>query len=340
MTTDSRQPSCGITPGESCGCAGGSVEDAAFRWSAFTKNERLTLLAATAVVIGGIAAAAVNPSPLDAAPKVAAQSQPPHASCPTTPTSAGATTTTASSATSAPATVSATGASAGTSARTAVSRQTTEPRRPAARTKPAPKTTQPAVSPTPAPRYVSFGSFEGAPLKWRVLAENDDELLLLSEYVLSAGAFESDWETADASAYGPSEIRAWLRTRFAPAAFSAEESAALLPHAGGAASGDAVFLLDAAETTRYLSAAVSRQAAPGTAAATGAAGYSGEALAVTRGFSAWWLADAGSQAGTAKYVGSDGVLGSQLVYYADLGVRPAIRVDRTKAVLTPAAGTD
>jgi hypothetical protein len=186
--------------------------------------------------------------------------------------------------------------------------------------------------------FVTYGEYDGAPLRWRVVDADATGFVLLSEYVVSAGAFQSDWEGRDASRYSASEVRTWLRDSFAAQAFTTKQNAALLPHIGGAAGGERVFLLSAAEVKRYFPKATARKAAPHSSAGNGAVGFSGEPLALQGAYASWWLADPASDDFSAQVVQANGNLGSQLVYSGGVGVRPAIRIDRAKTDFTFAVG--
>jgi len=182
--------------------------------------------------------------------------------------------------------------------------------------------------------YVSYGQYDGAPLRWRVIDADATGFLLVSQYVLSAGAFQSDWEGRDASSYSASEVRAWLKDDFTTGAFTTQQIASLLPHSGGASAGDRVFLLSASEVKRTLPSVADRKAAPHARAGDGAVGFSGEPLTLRGAYASWWLADSAGDDFSAQIVGADGKLGSQLVYSGGVGVRPAIRIDRTKIDFT------
>jgi len=290
----------------------------------FSNKEWLVLLAALAVAVVGTTAAALSPARSAAAAPAASTVA--SATAHAYPATASTEATALASSTTISASVATTGSTAATSPAAASSTITAKAATTVATTK--------AAAPTPAlvtiGTLVNFGSYGDAPLRWRVLYADDDELLLLSEYVVSAGAFQSDWEGRDASRYSASEVRAWLQGEFAAKAFSTQQSAALLPHTGGAAGADRVFLLSAAEVERYLPKARDRKAAPHAVARAGQVGFSAEPLSLSGAYASWWLADAASDDFAARVVKPDGKLGSQLVYYADLGVRPAIRVNRNK----------
>jgi hypothetical protein len=181
---------------------------------------------------------------------------------------------------------------------------------------------------------INFGNYDGEPIQWRVLHADDDSVLLLSKYVLSAGAFQSDWEGKNASLYSGSEVRTWLKGTFMTSAFDTTQTAALLTHIGNPAGTDRVFLLSEAELKTYFPKRKSRRVAPAASAAKDQIGFSGEALTTKGAYTSWWLADAANDDFTAKIVKPDGKLGSQLVYYGDVGVRPAIRLDRDKIGFT------
>lgn len=71
---------------------------------------------------------------------------------------------------------------------------------------------------------VDFGTYCGAPIQWTILQVSGDRALLVSKDILEARAF------GDAgSSYADSELRTWLNTAFAEAAFSDGEKELLLP---------------------------------------------------------------------------------------------------------------
>jgi hypothetical protein len=303
----------------------------------FSKKEQIVLLIALVVVIGGTAAAALSParstaSASPATPQVAIATV--HA-CPATPSveaaAAAAQPATPAVAAITPAPVAATSA-APAATTTAVRSGTTNTKSTTAKKVSAPTVTSTSAAPSlvTVGTLVNFGSYSGQPLRWRVLDADASGVLLLSEYVVSAGAFQSDWEGRNASSYGASEVRSWLKSGFSAKAFDTTQTAALLPHSGGAVGSDRVFLLSASEVSRYLPKAANRRAAPGASAGASQIGFSGQALSLAGPYASWWLADGANDNYTAQVVGADGKLGSQLVYYSDIGVRPAIRINRDK----------
>jgi len=317
MTTATKDPvrETGAGAAGALGTAGAAARRSGV--SRFSTREWLVLLAALAVAVIGTAAAALNPDLSAAASPTAVKEATATATvraCPATQSveAAGLASRSATAATATPS-----AATTRTITKTVVRTVRTK----AAASLPALVTVGTSVN---------FGTYGDAPLQWRVLYADDDELVLLSRYVLSAGAFQSDWEGTDASRYGASEVRAWLLGDFAAAAFTVQQSAALLPHTGGPAGTDRVFLLNAAEVERYLPKATARTAAPHVAAGADHIGFTGEALSVDGAYASWWLADAASDDFAARLVEPGGKFGSELVYYADIGVRPAIRVDRVR----------
>jgi len=307
------------------------------RRSRLSNGEWLVLVSAVAVVIGVTTTAVLSPesSAASAAPAVTTA---PGASvvCPT-PAAVEATALASAPATSTStaATASATTAAAAAGGVSAATTKRAITSTPAKKKPKTPAASSTNATSTPAAPWlvsvgtvVSFGSYQDAPVRWRVLDATEDELLLLSEHILIAGAFQSDWEGSLASRYSSSEVRTWLQEEFSQRAFSAEEGTALLPHSGGVTAGDRVFLLSASELTRYLPKLAARKASP--RAGADQVGFGGEALTLSGTYASWWLADAAGEDFSAQVVEADGTLGSQPVYYADLGVRPAIRVDRTK----------
>ena len=315
----------------------------------FSNREWALLLVALAVAIGGTAAAALSPDHSAAsgtvnktptASLVASGSAAPAGTATPAggvPGAAVSTTATSTATTTSPSvtgTVAANTTTASSNSETVATKTTAKKKKTAAKK----KTTVPAAKVSfTVGSDVNFGTYASAPLRWRVLDIDDTSILLLSKYILSAGAFQSNWEGQNASLYSASEVRTWLRSTFTTKAFNTTETASLLTHVGGAAAGDRVFLLNAAEVKHYFPKAADRRAAPTVAAANDAAGASGSSLTLTGPYASWWLADAASDEYSAEVVQPTGKFGSQLVYYADLGVRPAIRVERDKIGFTLSA---
>jgi len=291
--------------------------------STYSSREWLVLFTALAVAVLGTGAAALTPGRADASgdPIVAATTPGPARACAAT----GAVEPTGAASVSASSSIVASAAVANVTPPA----ETKRPAKAAAKRAPA-KAPAPSPSLVTVGTVVDFGGYEGAPLRWRVLHADAEAVLLLSEYVVSAGAFRSEWEVANANRYGESEVRSWLQEDFLAAAFTSAQVDALLPQAGGAAAGDTVFLLSAAEVGRYLPSAARRKASPRAPAGADRVGFSGQPLSLSGAYAAWWLADAASDGFAARAVLADGRLGDRQVYYADLGVRPAIRVRRDR----------
>jgi hypothetical protein len=301
----------------------------------FSSKEAIILLAAVAVAVIGIAAAALSPdrSVASSAPGPAASAITSAAASPAATSEQGsavaAVPATATSVVTAPATETVTTDVADTAGTTTTySTRTTAAKKTAKKKAVAKKVVPVPVALISVGAVINYGTYGGAPLQWRVLDADANGFLLLSKYVVSAGAFQSDWEGKNASLYSGSEVRMWLKDDFTTHAFDTTQSAALLPHLGGPAGSDRVFLLSAAEITRYLPKAADRKAAPLSGASQ--AGFSGEALSLSGPYASWWLADPGTDDFSAQVIEANGKIGKRLVYYADLGVRPAIRVNRDR----------
>jgi hypothetical protein len=335
MTTQPRNDDNGIGAAtDASASAAGEKPGLLSRLPRFSNKETIVLLIAVAVFIAGTAAAAFSPdrSTASTAPSAAPVAVVAPRACLTTASVASttppsATLVSVAVAQTPSAVATATGVASTTVARvTSTIKKSTTIKKSAA-----PKAAAPAApSLVSVGTLINFGSYDGKTLRWRVLDADASGVLLLSEYIVSAGAFQSDWEGRSASTYGTSEVRTWLKSGFSAKAFDTTETAALLPHSGGAAGSDRVFLLSASEVNRYLPKAANRRAAPGSSAGGGQVGFSGQALGLAGPYASWWLADGANDNYTAQLVGADGKLGSQLVYYADIGVRPAIRINREK----------
>lgn len=185
---------------------------------------------------------------------------------------------------------------------------------------------------------VTFGNYQGEPISWLKLAEQDGKTLLISEYVLDAvpygdGDVGYAWSTisprptADME-WADSSLRAWLNGEFAQAAFNADERGSLVETAledtknnvtpTGATGADAsvhvaegttdtVFLLSVTEAKQYFTNNGARAAMP-TAHAIAQGVYTGVAADDSQadGAAIWWLRTPGYYGGYASVVTDDG----------------------------------
>ena len=201
--------------------------------------------------------------------------------------------------------------------------------------------------------YVTLGHYpqtasgnDQTPVEWLVLAREGQRVLLLSRYGLEVKPYNAarnyiTWETCT--------LRKWLNGEFLKQAFTADEQQAILMTSvdngkgqgygefnasGSRTTQDKVFLLSAAEESRYLGAGnadnKNRQARVSpTAYAKKKGAYSSGENKTTDGAAAgwWWLRSPGSAQDAAAYVYSDGSLGSGQVNSGRILVRPALWID-------------
>lgn len=177
------------------------------------------------------------------------------------------------------------------------------------------------------------------PIKWLVLAKEDNKILLISEkgldcqkykYSYNNYCFAATWETCS--------LHEWLNSTFLNAAFSTTEQKKILSTSvsadknpqyttnPGKVTTDKVFLLSINEANQYFDNDEARKCVPTTyAKANGAYAYSG----YTKGGAAtcqWWLRSPGVDQYAAAYVDSDGSVNYcgglvNIDYYC---VRPAL----------------
>ena len=69
--------------------------------------------------------------------------------------------------------------------------------------------------------HITYGSYQGEAIEWRVLDKKEDEVLLLSEYGLDAQPFDTSDESR--VLWKDSTIRKWLNDDFYNSAFSEDE---------------------------------------------------------------------------------------------------------------------
>ena len=186
---------------------------------------------------------------------------------------------------------------------------------------------------------ICFGSYpnrkgETSPIEWKVLAKENNRLLVISKYGIDCQQYNSTytnvtWETCT--------LRTWLNGTFLKAAFSADEQKAILATTvdnsksqgnsswstnGGNDTKDQIFLLSYAEAGKYFSSNEARICKP-TAYAKAKGAYTDNS-----GNCWWWLRSPGSSQIDAAGVGTVGSLGSySSVYDDDLVVRPAFWIN-------------
>lgn len=206
---------------------------------------------------------------------------------------------------------------------------------------------EPGPKPLPAKKErktLTFGQYAGEPIKWIVLEEDADEILLLSEKILDAKEFHS--ENTKIS-WSKSTLRSWLNgygagvndygldyteNNFIDEAFSQDEKERLTEFKG-----DKVRLLateDVYETERAetFGFCIERIVAdPNRVAET-------SAFAVENGLrtegqtGCWWLKTQGTENNRAMFVDSSGIVcfSGATVFDRSFGVRPVIRLCKSK----------
>ena len=174
---------------------------------------------------------------------------------------------------------------------------------------------------------VIFGTYEQdgdlsngtEPIEWRVLAEEDGKLLLISVHGLDAVNFND--KASDGNDYEKSTLRAWAESFFTEVAFSEE---------GQGAISDDVFFLSIEEAEKYFSSDDDRTCYP-----TEYAKQRGVTTDVDDGACAWWLRSPGeggrSRAADVLYCPGEVYAYGDTVNYSIEGkggtARPAVWVD-------------
>lgn len=184
--------------------------------------------------------------------------------------------------------------------------------------------------------YVTFGRYWHTnkdnpmePVEWRVLAREDDRLLLISRYILASQQFN---RKLDHLKWEKSSLRTWLNYTFINEAFTAEEKAMILltdvPPAGNPETEatpsqptqEKIFLLSIDEFQLYIKDARRDPSAKATVYAR----LGGLPSSATQHYP-WWLRSPGRFSSDAAYVEPSGAIaydGKGLNY--ELGVRPAM----------------
>lgn len=175
-------------------------------------------------------------------------------------------------------------------------------------------------------------------IKWRVLAKEDNRILVISEYALDCQQYNTEytsvtWETCS--------LRKWLNNTFFKAAFSdveqgmvkstkvtADKNPSYSTDPGNDTT-DKVFLLSITEAEKYFSSDDDRMCVP-TAYAIEQGAYTSSSY--TKGGKAtcwWWLRSPGYTTGGAAGVRDDGDIDyrGNFVYYSYDCVRPALWIE-------------
>ena len=170
------------------------------------------------------------------------------------------------------------------------------------------------------------------PIKWIVMKNEGNQVLLLSKYVLDAKSYNEEWEDVT---WETSDIRQWLNNEFYTAAFNKSEKAKIQTSliknednsehgtSGGNDTEDKVFLLSEKEAETLFSNDEER-IAKATEYAEKSGVYVNEEKTVL-----WWLRSPGHSSRIAAEVDHYGwvcrIGGS--VYYSHDGVRPALHLN-------------
>lgn len=185
--------------------------------------------------------------------------------------------------------------------------------------------------------YITFGTYEqdnkssngSEEIYWKVLAKENDKLLVISSRVLDAKIFNVQ---SSGNTWDTSYIRSWLNEVFFHVAFTAEEQA-LIPtvtvsadrnpeskQSPGKTTQDKVFLLSLQEVNKYMPTLASRSCKDTT--------YADE-QGTLGGNVSWWLRSPGSSKYDVAYISGEGNIksGGTTYWFTFIGVRPAMWID-------------
>ena len=177
---------------------------------------------------------------------------------------------------------------------------------------------------------LTFGSYRGAAIEWRVLAAEENRVLVISEKILDAQPYNTKYTTVT---WETSTLRQWLNHDFYNAAFTEAERARIVEttveyadhfHTDAEAENDTldrIFLLSVDEAEEYFAHKNALTAKP-----TAYANRRGGVLAYANGAGWWWLRSPGSYGGCAAYVAASGSINGigDDVSRRDAGVRPVL----------------
>ena len=188
---------------------------------------------------------------------------------------------------------------------------------------------------------IQFGSFPQStstsePISWIVIKQDDDKVLLLSQFALDCKPFH---DRDESSTWKTSSIRKWLNDAFLSTAFSGEEKTQILNTqviTESVSTQDSVFLLSNDEVVKYLLATADRQVKPTVYAKKQGAYIDND------GYSWWWLRSSGGNYGTYKsVVNAEGKTAQGYLTNAKDGtVRPAMWVNLSGISTSEKSGTE
>ena len=164
---------------------------------------------------------------------------------------------------------------------------------------------------------VTMGNWQGEPLEWRVLCEQDDRMYLLSKYVIDGMPFNK--EKFQGNEFEFSDIHWWLNSPFLKGAFSPEEQEKIIGE---------ITLLSLEEKTKYHVGGVCGATAYAKTVKNVCNPYVemlGEGL---ENAAMWWLRDKAKLVSDVKIVGYDGTIMNMGVIMPDGGVRPAMWIKK------------
>ena len=198
--------------------------------------------------------------------------------------------------------------------------------------------------------------FKVEPIKWRVIAKNDDNMLLVCDTIIDTFNYCDCSDTTqkalldkdsnshlDTNNYKESEIREWLNGTFLQKAFSSEEIAGIhtvtvengISSTENYATGENVFVCEDTEDKVYLLSYVEVYSSDIIKLGNRNRNLSDYARAVgcrmdDLGAGAWWLRSP-SNVGDNKVciVGANGVEGFEFVSTSGVGVVPVIQISNT-----------
>lgn len=182
--------------------------------------------------------------------------------------------------------------------------------------------------------YMDYGTYKGAPIHWRVLKQDDNALLMITDQIIETLPYNSDEKRE--TTWERSTLRKWLNGEFYRTAFTAEEKADIIAcdvqaegnplysTDPGRTTNDSVFILSIAQVEQLFKNSDQRSA-------------TGTPHAVENGLfednrhqSWWWLRSPGKHGLATASVHSNGTVLTHgiPVFYSSGGVRPCIWLRR------------
>lgn len=192
--------------------------------------------------------------------------------------------------------------------------------------------------------YIQIGLYNEEPILWRVLDVTNQKLLLITDKVISAGAYGTSEHASVNVEWHKSLLRKWLNSigvekteGFYNTAFQEKEKNIMAPIQMGNVS-DKIFILTYYDILKYFPKEKDRQVMA-TPKAQLIPGYSGYSVYTREGYATWWTRTP-AIGDSMMCIGPYGKRTiSKSLFVNAVGIRPSIVIDQSKIYSMQGSGT-